>query len=330
MKEVEVKRSKAGLALIIIGVILIGLAPIWKWVIGPMFVQIPDDIETTSIYEGTLTLYANPETLTLLPPEQAQKIPIAITRIDTSQPDLSTGDVAVIKETIDAVGPGGEKVLSTERFFAVDRKSAENVAGNNSDIDREGFFLFFGFNVAKDTYPVWDDDTRTTGDAEFVKVSTRDGKENKGVTVYEFEAVGKDKMFEPPLGLPAEITGAQVKSLLSNPNLALSDTQKLKIDYLKETEATIVVDQRTGSVVDLPAYKETFYADASDLGLGELKLAELQYKQTADNVSDLIDEVSQYYGMLDLVEIWIPVILLVVGLIILVLGVALFARKPSE
>ncbi len=63
------------------------------------------------------------------------------------------------------------------------------------------------------------------------------------------------------------------------------------------------------------------------VGGGTGQVADLK---TADNVSDLIDEVSQYYGMLDLVEIWIPVILLVVGLIILVIGVALFARKPSE
>jgi hypothetical protein len=315
--------------LIIIGIIVIALAPIWKWAIGPQLLKLPDDIDTTSIYEGVLSLSVDPNSLALLPPELEVKVPLTITRTDVSQPDLSTGSVAVVKENVSAVGPGGKEFITWEKFYAMDRKTAENVPGNNSDMDREGYFLLYGFGVKQESYPIWDDDTMKTTDSEFVKEETRDGFDNADVPVYVFEVGGKDKMVEPPLGLPDKISGAQIKALINNRALPFNDTEMYKIDFLKDTQATLVVEPRTGIIVDIPSYDETYYVDAGALGMGEIKLANLLYRQTGENVREQIDDAASFFGLLDMVQIWIPVILLVVGLIILIIGIALFARKPK-
>lgn len=323
------KRSKAGIALIIIGLALAILAPVWRWGIGPMFIRIPDDINLKSIYEGTLKLFVDPKSLQLLPPGTEVTIPLTITRTDESVPRKSTGGVAVLNEKVLAKGPGGESYLQSDKYYAMDRKTSENVPKQNSDQDRTGYFLMLPMSAKKITYKMWDDDTRTTPDARFVKEMTVDGNNYKGVKVYVYKASGTDKMVVPPLGLPEKISGKDIKTILNNPNMLLSDTELYPIDFVKKGTATIVAEPRTGAIVDLPAYHEEYFVDASAMGVGNIKLATLDYAQTKENVRTVIDDNAKYFSSLDLVTLWIPLMLVVLGLIVLIPGVLLSARKKT-
>jgi hypothetical protein len=318
--------------LIIIGVIIVVLAPVWKWAIAPQVVKLPDNLDVTSIYEGALSLYIDPASLSPLPPDTPVRIPLTITRKDISDPAKSNGSTAVIKETAVAKGPGGKDFVNYTKYYALDRKTAKNVTSSQANLtNRRGYSITMGFFVNKNgVFPFWDDDTETVTNLQFIKTDTMSGFKYKDIPVVVFKAQGSGKTKSPPLGLPATVSGSQIKGLLNNTSAPFNDTQQYPIDYIKSITATVIVDQKAGSIVDLPKYNETYSVDASALGMGNIKLASLDYAQTPESIKDVLDNSAKSYMLLNAVEIWIPVALLVIGLIILIIGLILYLRKPKE
>jgi len=327
------KRSRAGVIVIVIGVILAIAAPVWKWAIAPVFIVIPDDLSIESIYEGTLKLYADADSMEFYPEGQEVTLPVTITRKDVSVPSKSDSEAAVIREQVEVVGPDNEVLISWDKYFALDRKTALNLPDHNSDRDREGYYVMLPMGAEQVTYEMWDDDTELTGDAVFSSEETRDGNDFKDVTVYVYEADGDlEPMVEPPLGLPGQLSGKEIKSILNDPGINLADDTMLPIEYLKQASVTIVAEPRTGAVVDLPAYHEEYYVNAALPGqpANNILMGVLDYKQTPESVAFVIDESAGYFALLDLVTMWLPLMLLVVGLMMIIVGILLVVRKQRE
>ena len=325
-------RHRVGIIVIAIGVILAIAAPVWKWAIAPMFIEIPNDLSIESVYEGTLKLYADADNMEFYPEGQEVTLPVTITRKDSSVPEKSDSEAAVIREVVEVVGPDKEVLISWDKYFALDRKTALNLPGHNSDRDREGYYVMLPMGAEQVTYEMWDDDTELTGDAVFISEETRDGNDFKDVTVYVYEAKGNlEPMLEPPLGLPEQLSGKEIKVILNDPSINLADDTMLPIEYLKQASVTIVAEPRTGAIVDLPAYHEKYYVNAGLPGkpANNIIMGELDYKQTSESVALVIDESAKYFALLDLVTMWLPLMLLVVGLIMIILGVLLRVRKQS-
>jgi hypothetical protein len=327
-----VKRSKGGIVCVIIGLVLVLIAPVWKWGVVPTVVKIPDTIDQTLIYEGVLTLHVDPASMTPLPPEMAVNIPLTIIRQDISDPAKSSKDVAVIKEPLVAKGPGNADFLSYTKYYALDRKTAKNVPDAGSNVDRKDYSLLLGFFVDKDgSYRLWDDDVAASGPLEYVKTTTMDGLQYKDIEVLEFKGSSEpEKTVSPPLGLPSKISGAQIKAVLNDPNLPFNDTDMYPIDYLKKTSGVFRVDQKTGSIFDVIKNKEEYYVDATALGMGKLLLGELEYSQTPLNVKENLDIAAKNYMLLDSVEIYFPLIMLILGGIFLLIGIVMIVMKRSS
>ncbi len=327
------KRSRVGIIVIVIGVILAIAAPVWKWAIAPIFIRIPDDLIMESVYKGTLKLYADAESMEFYPEGQEVTLPITITRTDVSVPDKSDSEAAVIWEQVEFIGPDNEVLISWDKYFALDRMTALNLPGHNSDRDREGYYVMLPMGAKQVTYEMWDEDTELTGDAVFIKEETRDGNDFKDVTVYVYEAEGDlEPMVEPPLGLPGQLSGREIKEILNDPTINLADDTMLPIEYLKQARVTIVVEPRTGAIVDLPTYHEEYYVNAGLPGqpANNILIGVLDYKQTPENVAFVIDDSAKYFALLDLVTMWLPLMLLVVGLMMIILGVLLMVRKQRS
>jgi Porin PorA len=327
-----VKLSKGGIVCVIIGLVLVLIAPVWKWGIAPSVVKLPDTIDQTLIYEGVLTLHVDPTSMSPLPPEMAVKIPLTIIRKDISDPAKSDKDVAVVKEPLVAKGPGNQDFLSYTKYYALDRKTAKNVPGHNSNVDRKDYSLTLGFFVDKDgTYRLWDDDVANSGALEYVKTTKMDGLKYKDIDVIEFKgSTEPEKTVSPPLGLPSKISGAQIKAVLNNPGLPFNDTDMYPIDYLKKTSGAFRTDQKTGSIFDVIKNKEEYYVDATALGMGKLLLGTLEYSQTPLNVKENLDLAAKNYMLLDSVEIYFPVIMLILGGIFLLIGIVLIVMKRTS
>lgn len=324
--------SKASIVVIVIGVILVIMAPVWKWAIGPQFVKIPNNLDTTSEYEGTLKIYADPQSMSLYPPGQEQVQKLKITRNDKAIPSRSSSSVILVEEkgVVKDASTGKVLQLGWDKFYALDSKTAQNVSGHGSDNNRTGLTVLFPIGTQKNEYLFWDDDTGKTGAAKFVKEETIEGVKHKSVKVLVFDVKGTpDKMSKPPLGLPAELPGSVIKTILGNPAMPISDTMMLPIDYFKKTDARIVAEPKTGSIVDVPRYREEYYVNtALAPPPNYLTLATLDYAQTRLNVKMVVDDSAKYFGMLDLNAMWLPLIFLVVGLILIVIGLFL-GRKPG-
>jgi hypothetical protein len=324
-----VKRSKTGLVLIILGLVtMIALAPLAKWVLAPALVKLPDTINATSIYEGVLNLNVDPNSMAPLPPDMTVKVPVTITRVDVSDKAKSSGGVAVIKETAVAKGPSGKEFVNYTKYFALDRKTCKNVTSDEADVkNRTDYAITLGFFVDQNgEYAIWDDDTMTAGPVKFIKTDTRSGYSYKDVPVQIWEGSGENKAVNPPSGFPKSISGAQVKSIV--PSLTtLNDTQMYPIDYIKRTTATFAVDPKTGQFVDVAPYKDEWFIDASALGQGKIPLYTLAYAQTPDNVKISVDDSAKNHKQLDAITIYVPVALLIIGLIELIIGLILYLRK---
>ena len=329
-REGTVKRSKAGIVVVIIGVVLLILCPIFKWGIAPAFIKLPDDLKIKSVYQGTTKMYVDPATLAILPADQPVVVPIVISREDASVPSKSSSGVALVKETTKVVGPAGKVFNDYTHYYALERTTAKSVSGHNSDMNRTGWTLQWPFGSGKQTYPVWDDDTGKTSPAKFVKVSKISGLKLKDVTVYVYHVDSEFPFLKPPLGLPDKLTGAQVKALLGNPNLALSDTEAFPITYIKRIVATVAVEPETGTVADISDNTETYSVDASAIGMGNIKVAEIHYAQTPLNVANNVDDTKNYLDQISLATMWIPLILLIVGVVLVIIGgVLLLRKKPA-
>ncbi len=327
------KRSRAGIIVIVIGVILAIAAPVWKWAIAPMIIRIPDDLSVESTYEGTLKLYADAENMEFYPEGQEVTLPVTITRKDDSVPEKSDSEAAVIREQLAMVGPDNEVLLSWDKYFALDRKNALNLPGHNSDRDRDGYYVMLPMGAEQITYEMWDDDTELPADAVFINEEARDGNDFKDVTVYVYEVEGAlEPMVEPPLGLPGQLSGKEIKSILNDPSINLADDTMLPIEYLKQGNVTVVVEPRTGAIVDLPIYHEEYYVNAGLPGqpANNILMGVLDYKQTSESVAFLIDDSAKYFALLDLVTMWLPLMLFVVGLMMIIVGVLLMVRKQRS
>ncbi len=331
------KRSKAALVIMIIGLVVLIMAPVFKWAIAPALVKLPDNIDTTSRYDGTLTLHVDPDSLTMLSEESAAVVPLAITRRDMSQPAKSTGSVALIKETTSARGPEGKEFINSTHYFALDRKTSENVAGHGSDTDRTGWYPLLPIGAEKITYQLWDQDTGRTGPAHFVKTVKLDGFKFHDVECYMYKAEGSpEPTVEPPLGLPGKISGAQIKAVAGGiPGFdpagiaGLDDATTYPITYLKQTTAEIIGEPRTGSIVSVPSNHEAYFIDASAMGLPNIKLADVRYTQNPENVAQVIDDSAKNWALLDLAQLWVPLILLIAGAVIAAIGGIWFAVKKK-
>ena len=328
-------RSKAALVILIIGLVILILAPIWKWGVVGAVVKVPDTIDVTSVYDGVLSLNVDPTSLSLLPPEVTVKVPLSIVRRDVSQPSKSSSSVAVIKETTKAVGPGGKAFINTTMSYALDRKTSMNVADHGADANRKGLYPILPIGVKKQTYQMWSDDLGRTGPAKFVKTTKVTGLTTPATECFVFLATGPaEPTINPPLGLPKSLTGAQIKALAAsmpgvNPaSLAgLSDTAQYPITYMKKTTATLVAEPRTGSIVSILSNTDEYSIDASALGLGTIKLASIHFEQIAENVAKVMDETAENFALLKMVGLYIPLVLLILGVILTAIGGIWFARK---
>ncbi|MBN2168539.1 MAG: DUF3068 domain-containing protein [Actinobacteria bacterium] len=323
------KLSKVGIVLLVLGLVVAVLAPILKWGIAPSFVKLPTDLDEVKTYEGVLTLYVDPTSMAILPPDISIKLPLVITRTLKS---LSTeGNITNIEETVQGVGPGGKTYLEYERIYSIDRSSKENVEGYESDMDREMYTVFLPFDLEKKTYEIFDSDTGVLTETEFVKEGTEKSTDGKEVDVYILQGQAEEVLLVPPLGLPPEISGAEVKAIMGEDaaTLDIPDDMKIPIDYLKGLDVEVAVEPKSGVIVNVLDYVIDYYVDASAAGMESLKLATIQYAQTPESAKESVDSVLDSLSKLDLIKNTIPLILLLVGIAIMLLGLAVGLRTKS-
>ncbi len=375
--------------LIALGIILILGAILWWAIAVNAMVKLPDDLDSSSAYEGEMTFFVNPVTQEPLAPGEEIKVPMSVKRDIAAVTEEFDSSRGVIGETliIEVAGkqepPGG-----AASRFVLDRKNSENVADERAydfapgnRVDREGsFYPLLPFDISKDErYPIWKAEIGESVEAEFV-----DEAEREGVTVYNFKGSRslEDRKeatatYVEILGLPAEVSFEEIKPRLaalgvdadalmalaarvigpkSSEDLqALNEAlrQGVPVRYYWTFETETSVEPKTGIPVDVYKDVESIYMEldmsgltgiftllgkyASDPALGpELaklvalqdqlrevepsKVFEYSIAQTADSVKEAVEQAKDGAGMINLVKVYVPWALLIVGALVLIIG----------
>lgn len=286
---------RAGRWLTGIGVAFLVLALLWLLLGVPAFVRYPLDVDATPRYEGTFTLFVDPDTFA--PLETPRTLPLTVTRhIDARGSESSFSNV-LVAETIE-IDAGGEFVSTQENQYVMDRRSIENVEDDrafaffpDNVLDRApAFRVNFPLDTDQQDYPIYKNEI-----AESYTVTPDPDEptgEIEGIDVINFVASAGPLPITPAyvaflsetVPLPASLTITQLTPLLASvgidvpgtlaalgPVIAPEDLETLSalaaepIDlvYLITFSGEDSVEPDTGGIVEVRGVVETVSATAA-------------------------------------------------------------------
>ncbi|MEO6512188.1 MAG: DUF3068 domain-containing protein [Nocardioides sp.] len=278
-----------------LGGFLVMLAILAKFYAPGQLMKTPLDVDSTTNAAGMATLgdATSPEAV-----KGTQ-----LTRADSAKSD---GDVVVFVSSsclifdrddapacVNADDPDQRLISAGVDNFATDRVTA--LAVNDPKYlppdaaPHEGLQNKWPFDVEKKTYPYWDDTANQVVDAEYEGTETVDG-----IEAYKFHAVISDT--------PIEVTDG------------------VQGTYSKDT--TIWIEPVTGSFVNLSYHME----QKTDDGANFITL-DLAY--TDDEVADSVSDAKSSRDKLNLIRDTVPLIGLIAGIPLLLIGLFLTARGNS-
>jgi len=312
--------------------ILVLLALLWRFSIGPLLIRLPDDLSDSSVQSGRMTVLADRVNSGSFPPGETK---ILIENEDVSVPSQSDRRMLVVKERVTVRDKNTGQVLEGLReptSYVLDRRTCENIPGIIHGINRVGYTIMLPMLSKKKAYQMWDDELRRTITANFVKTDRLDGDRSKGVEVYVYRINGDfEKMVKPPPGAPEFITGQEAKEMTGNPGLPVADSAETKIEYFKRTSATMYVEPKTGTVVNTASHRDAYYVkNAPGSSPTCMKIAEVAYSTDPTSVKRYIDDGARDRGRIDLDLKWVPIGLLGWATVWLALAVFLYHREKRR
>jgi hypothetical protein len=302
-------------ALVVPGVLLIaGSFGFKSWVL-PEMTKFPTNLDVNAAYEGTVTLYVDPATKA--PLAEPQVLPLSVERSVKADADLSTGELVVVRETLNLKSPGLFDSVQ-EHQYVMDRETHANVAGPEAwaynslnPVDRAGAF-YVSFGMRWDTaqgMPVYKGEIDGTYVASPAGTSEIDGLEVATVAAAEDWTPVVDAYLsdlDRSMALPRQLTLDEMKPLLAGqgldldavltgllPKLTPEDLQSLlllagqpiPLQYLQRFEGTTSVDPITGAPVDVSDVSETLGAVPADAWVGALTTTLAKYPDVPEAVT---------------------------------------------
>src|SRR5215471_16443913 len=114
-----------GLVVAVIGVLLLVGSFIWRSVAVPALVRFPTDLDVSPAYEGTVTLFIDPQTY--LPLAQPKQYPLTVARHIKADSKQSSDDLVVLLETLDIKATGFFEITQQNQYV-MNRRSIQNVS----------------------------------------------------------------------------------------------------------------------------------------------------------------------------------------------------------
>ena len=115
--------------LIGVGVGLLVVALLWLVFAVPALVRYPLDIDATPVYEGTFTIFVDPDTFA--PLDTPRELPLKVTRHIDALGSKSSFSKVVVSEKIE-FDAGGEFTQSQDNQYVMDRRSIKNVESDEA------------------------------------------------------------------------------------------------------------------------------------------------------------------------------------------------------
>ncbi|MBN1289448.1 MAG: DUF3068 domain-containing protein [Actinobacteria bacterium] len=312
-----VRKIEANLALVIAGLLLLLLAPCWRFVVAPSLKVVPTDFDLFYKYPGTLTRYANPPGDPVIGPSPVE-IPIVMERFLLSKPHLSTPGTSVVDiETTILESSGGETLYEYEELISIDRKTGEltKVDSNNG---ANGYLVVFPFNTPEKSIPVWFEPTGNSFKATFTESTVK-----SELPVFGFKLELSTIPVETPAGYPDEYTGAQLKETLSMPELGVENEELFQVSYKANASINFFIEPVMGTIVDVTdgEFDLLLNVEKPETSFRATKLiSEMNFSKEQGSVIKAIAYARDELAKKSLQYTYIPLGFLVLGTIILLIG----------
>jgi Porin PorA len=288
-----------------LGVLLVVGAALVKWVAAPALVKIPDNVDLTTVAQGTSQVF-------VLQAQAVQTVPVVATRIVRSDAKAGSSSVGVFDETLclrngsgtTQPGPDG-CVPQTDPAFvdrttdrvAFDRETALAVpngqkygaaVNGDSSINHVGLSYTFPIDTQKKSYPFFD-----TVVGKAYPMNYRGTEKISGLDVYRFEQTVPESDIKIAGVLPGKYSNVRV----------------------------VWVEPTTGVIVKgSEQITETFATGGQTAFSGTLVFNDATVNSQADYAKDQLTKVH-------LIRIWIPLGLAVLGVVLIVVGALLLFRR---
>ena len=343
-----------GWVLAIVGVVLVAAGLVVMLAAVPGMKKLPADIDTTRNYEGTMATVVNPQTF-----ETKSDLPITLERHFAVV--ATDGDSALVKEERTMMS-GGQPLQQVVNHYAIDRTTMmwsdeypDEWAQNEGFWPRDGIVLGWPLDTEQKDYTGWSDDYMSTVPLTFVEEAEH---ERSGMTLYKFTSASDpqpiNEQMVKGMGLPAELPKAQLALLLGQadfgpavgkllPTLLEQLPDPVPLGYYYDYEGTYWVDPATGIIVDTEK-RETRAVGLSPDAVEGMALAllpedqmaalhvpimDFSYTATDASVEEAKSDAEDAAGKLQLFGTTLPIVGIVVGAVLLVLGLVMIVRKPK-
>jgi hypothetical protein len=183
----------------------------------------------------------------------------------------------------------------------------ESEEGVREEVEHQGLVFKFPFKTEKKTYDFWDG---TLGEAVPIEYVEED--EVDGISTYKFQ-----QTIEPTVTGTLEVPA----SLLGEPGEG-----NLTADRTYSNTRTLWVEPITGAVLDREEQQlSTLQYDGTD----RVTLTEANVSYTDESIADTADTVRTKAVLLNLLDPIIPVVGLILGIVLIVLGIFFSRRSKS-
>lgn len=318
----------------VIGLALIALAALTRFVVTPHMAQLPSDTDVTITYTGTATLL-NPDALQAGDTANAvaKNVPVTIDRrihvLDTE------GSTAVVAD--EATIHAGPAVLPSAHTYAVDRTSLEAVtAPDGAPAVEQASGLTVGFPVhpaPADRYTLWDPQTRTSAPITYTGQDTREGRDVRVYTTTVSGALKDDATLATlPTALPKELLAGLAPALPTEVMAAIGPLvptlpDPVPLAYTAETTLTFYVDDTSGVVVDARLQQQVTAGVSASGGTTDVTpVLAVDVTVTPESRQAAADTATSISTALTILGTVTPIILLLLGVI--ALAVAFVRRHP--
>lgn len=342
---------KSALALLVIGLLLIAVAAGVRFLVLPSISKLPDDLSQSQRFEGTMQAL-NPQAFqsgdlaNLLTPE----MPITAHRSLTV--DAVDGDTAVVTSAAAISLPDGSQQDDVHTYAVsrvdygpvplTDEQKASLVPEEKQATfePHEGYAFSWPMNPPTDGNSLYDSVTRTAQPANYVDSSTLEGRD---VANYRIDASGPilsptvlQQFSQFPTQLPTAILAGVLQAGLV-PEGSRADLEAalpslpavVDIGFGSSNSVNAAVDEKFGAPLNVEQTQQmyvTIPVNGQDLPV--LPLSTVALHTAPDEVVSTADTLQSNGRLLGILGVWLPVALLVIGLVLLGFGVFRL-RKPA-
>jgi hypothetical protein len=314
---------KWGVAVAVLGVLMLTGAAVLRFVILPGSMQLPADTNEKVVYTGTMTA-PNAAALQRGDMKNAMTRDLPVTVQRTVKVVQTDGNKALISDSsVVTAKQSGQTVATNKYFYTIDRKTMEAVPNFSGQAvqNAQGLVIGFPIGAKQQTYTGWLVEAQNTAPTTYVGEGTV-----KGVAVYQYKSDATVPVKNPAAtGLPVAMPKALLPVLAAasglSPALQQQLAQKLPalpaivpLAYTFTNIGNYSVEPTTGVVVNMNRATTTYFSIAGFPAV-KIPLSALAITYTPQNLTDMVNKANDGLGKITLYGTTIPLALLILGLI---------------